>query len=164
MKQLLCICTILILISCENAQKQISFDKEQITKDIEQMLLDYHRDINKDGLTAEFLYLDNSSDFFWVPPGHRSAINYDSVRTILNKNAKSLSTVKFQWDTLQIFPLSDKIANYTGIVNAQTIDTSGIESNVLIIESGTLIKRGDGWKLLSGQSAILDAKTENDSK
>ena len=49
-------------------------------------------------------------------------------------------------------------------MNGQTIDTAGIESNVLIIESGTLIKRGDGWKLLSGQSAILDSKTENDSK
>ena len=164
MKQLLCICTILILISCENAHKQIFLDKEQITKEIEQTLFDYHMDINKDGLTAEFLYLDDSSDFFWVPPGHRSALNYDSVRTILNQNAKSLSTVKFQWDTLQIFPLSDKIANYTGIVNGQTIDTAGIESNMLIIESGTLIKRGDGWKLLNGQSAILDAKTENDSK
>ena len=137
MKQLLCICTILILISCENAQKQISLDKEQITKEIEQTLFDYHMDINKDGLTAEFLYLDNSSDFFWVPPGHRSALNYDSVRTILNQNAKSLSTVKFQWDTLQIFPLSDKIANYTGIVNGQMIDTAGIESIVLIIETGT---------------------------
>jgi hypothetical protein len=164
MKHLLYICTILIPISCENAQKQISLDKEQISKEIEQTLFDYHMDINKDGLTAEFLYLDNSSDFFWVPPGYTSALNYDSVRTILNQNAKSLSTVKFQWDTLQIFPLSDKIANYTGIVNGQTIDTAGVESNVLIIESGTLIKRDNGWKLLSGQSAILDAKTDNDSK
>ena len=160
MKQLLCICTILILISCENAQKQISFDKEQITKDIEQTLLDYHRDINKDGLTAEFLYLDNSSDFFWVPPGYTSALNYDSVRSILGKNAKSLSTVKLKWDTLQIFPLSNIIANYTGIANGHMIDTAGIESNLSIIESGTLIKRGDGWKLLSGQSAILDVQTE----
>jgi len=158
MKQLLCICTILTLISCGGIQKQKSLDKELITEEIKQMLSDYHADINKEGLTAEFLYLDNSSDFFWVPPGYTSALNYDSVRSILEKNAKSLSTVKLKWDTLQIFPLSNKIANYTGIVNGQMIDTAGIESNVLIIESGTLIKRGDGWKLLSGQSAILDAK------
>jgi len=35
------------------------------------------------------------------------------------------------------------------------IDTSGVKSSVQIIESGTVIKRKDGWKLLSGQSATL---------
>jgi hypothetical protein len=34
-------------------------------------------------------------------------------------------------------------------------DTSGIINNIKMIESGTLILRKDGWKLLSGQSATM---------
>ncbi len=59
-----------------------------------------------------------------------------------------------------MFPLSEKIANYSGIVKGSMIDTSGIKASVLIIESGTVIKRLDGWKLLSGQSAVLNPESE----
>jgi len=104
--------------------------------------------------------LDQSTDFFWVPPGYKSALSYDSVRQILEINAKSFRAIEFNWDTLQVFPLSDKIANYSGIVKGSMIDTSGIKSSVIIIESGTVIKRSDGWKLLSGQSAILNSESE----
>ncbi len=160
MKQILYLCAIIIINSCNRVHKSDNFDKERITKEIELMLSDYHTDINKKGLTAEFTYLDKSPDFFWVPPGYKSALNYDSVQTILMQNAKSLKEVKFQWDTLKIFPLSSKIANYTGIVNGIMIDTAEVESEVSIIESGTIIKRENGWKLLSGQSAILNTETD----
>ncbi len=156
MKQILYTCIIIVLNSCNGLYNSDDFDKEGIIKEIEVMLSDYHADINKNGLTAEFTYLDKSQDFFWAPPGYTSALNYDSVQTILLQNAKSLKLVKFQWDTLKIFPLSNKIANYTGIVNGITIDTVGVESKVSIIESGTIIKRSNGWKLLNGQSAILN--------
>ncbi len=126
------------------------------------MLSNYHEDIGKDGLTAEFKYLDKSADFFWVPPGYTTALNYDSVRTILEQNAPSLQTVKFHWKQLQVFPLSDEIASFTGIVDGQMIDTSGVESKVAIIESGTVIKRRDGWKLLCGQSAALNPNKKDD--
>lgn len=124
------------------------------------MFNNYHNDIKKDGLTAEFKYLDHSSDFFWVPPGYSSALTYDSVNSILMTNAKLYSEILFEWDTLQIFPLTKEIANYSGIVKGTMTDTSGIETSVLIIESGTVIKRPDGWKLLSGQSAILEPESE----
>ena len=157
MKKALCIGILLILISCGDKQEQDQdvLDKKQITGEIKQMLSNYHADVARDGLTAEFKYLDQSSDFYWVPPGYKSALNYNAVRTILEQNAKSLRKAIFHWDTLQIFPLSNDLANYTGIVNGFMVDTAGIESNISIIESGTIIKRKDGWKLLSGQSAVL---------
>jgi hypothetical protein len=34
-------------------------------------------------------------------------------------------------------------------------DTSGKTSSFSLIESGVLIKREDGWKLLSGQTSII---------
>ncbi|MDW7690645.1 hypothetical protein R9C00_22195 [Flammeovirgaceae bacterium SG7u.111] len=55
---------------------------------------------------------------------------------------------------LEVFPLTNEIANYSGTVRGRMVDKSGVETNVTIIESGTVIKREDGWKLLSGQSAV----------
>lgn len=148
------------LTSCFQTDKLNESEKEQIINDVIEMFGNYHNDIRKEGLTAEFKYLDPSTDFFWVPPEYKSTLSYDSVRKILEINAKSFQAIEFNWDTLQVFPLSDKIANYSGIVKGSMIDTSGIKSSVLIIESGTVIKRSDGWKLLSGQSAILNPESE----
>ena len=120
------------------------------------MFENYHRDIEKEGLTAEFAYLDHSEDFFWVPPGYQSPLSYDSVRSILEQSARGFTKIQFQWDTLQIVPLSEEIATYTGIVSGTMIDTSATETRVRIIESGKVIKRSSGWKLLCGQSANLN--------
>ena len=125
------------------------------------MLDNYHDDIKKGGLTAEFKYLDDSEDFFWVPPGYESALTYDSVKTILETNASNFRNVEFHWDVLQIFPLTNEIVNYAGIVGGQLTDTSNNSIIVSIIESGTLIKRHDGWKLLSGQSANLPIESNH---
>ena len=149
---------ILTLISCYGIKETDSLDKESIIEDVTLMLDNYHEDIAKEGLTAEFRYLDESSDFFWVPPGYQTALSYDSVKSILEMNAKAFRSIEFSWDTLQVFPLSNRIANYSGIVSGLMTDTSGVESTISIIESGTIIKREDGWKLLSGQSAILNTK------
>ncbi len=159
-KQIFGIVILMTLTSCSQTDKLNESEKELIINDVIEMFGNYHNDIRKDGLTAEFKYLDQSSDFFWVPPGYKSALSYDSVRQILEINAKSFQAIEFNWDTLQVFPLSDKIANYSGIVRGSMIDTFGIKTSVLIIESGTVIKRSDGWKLLSGQSAILNPESE----
>lgn len=51
--------------------------------------------------------------------------------------------------------------NYSGIVGGKMIDTTGTQSTIKIIESGTLIKHNSGWKLLNGQSAVLNTDTKN---
>jgi hypothetical protein len=150
---------VIALCSCsEKKDSSIKMNREMVVQDVYQMLDNYHRDINQNGLAAEFAYLDQSPDFFWVPPGYEVALTYDSVRTILEANSKAFQLVKFHWDTLQIFPLSTNIATYTGIVNTLMIDTAGVESAASIIESGTVINRKSGWKLLSGQSTVLNAE------
>ena len=159
-KQIFGIVILMTLTSCSQNDKLNESEKELIINDVIEMFGNYHNDIRQDGLTAEFKYLDPSTDFFWVPPRYKSALSYDSVRQILEINAKSFQAIEFNWDTLQVFPLSDKIANYSGVVKGSMIDTSGIKSSVIIIESGTVIKRSDGWKLLSGQSAILNPESE----
>ena len=149
MRQIRYITIILTLISCNGIKKSNDLDKESVVEDVYQMLHDYHKDISNEGLTAEFKYLDQSPDFFWVPPGYKNALSYDSVKNILETNAKAFRSVEFHWDTLQLFSLSSEIVTYSGIVGGFLIDTAGVESMISIIESGTIIKREDGWKLLS---------------
>ena len=160
MRQIRYITIILTLISCNGIKKSNDLDKESVVEDVYQMLHDYHKDISNEGLTAEFKYLDQSPDFFWVPPGYKNALSYDSVKNILETNAKAFRSVEFHWDTLQLFSLSSEIVTYSGIVGGFMIDSAGVESMISIIESGTIIKREDGWKLLSGQSANLNAVSE----
>ena len=151
---------LLLLISCVQTEKLNASEKELVVADVREMFNNYHSDIGKNGLTAEFKYLDRSPDFYWVPPGYNSALTYDSVHTILVNNAKLFREILFEWDTLQVFPLTNEIANYSGIVKGSMTDTAGIVTSVLIIESGTVIRRPDGWKLLSGQSAVLELEYE----
>ena len=156
MKHLWIAAAFLFLISCGQVQdKTNDLNKEKVIQEVKEMFDDYHHDIKAGGLTAEFKYLDPSDDFFWVPPGYRVALSYDSVRTILETNAPQFSKIEFYWESLEIFPLSYEIATYTGVVGGTMTDTTGVDSNVRIIESGTVIKRTDGWKLLCGQSAAL---------
>jgi hypothetical protein len=145
-----------ICLNCTQKNDQLSSeDKIKVTSEILQMFDNYHEDIKKDGLTAEFKYLDNSSDFYWVPPGYRSPLSYDSIQHILLANSKSIQSIEFAFDTISIHPIAKKIATYTGIVHGKMRDTSATYSSFKIIESGTLIKRYDGWKLLNGQSRNL---------
>ena len=146
---------IILVLGCKKERTK-KLDKTQIVSEIEIMFNDYHEAIKQNGLPAEFDYLDNSNDFFWIPPGYKSTVKYDSIKAILIENNKSIQSISFEFETLEIFPLTPEIANYSGIVKGEMLDTSNVTSNFKIIESGTLIKRADGWKLLNGQSRNLD--------
>jgi hypothetical protein len=133
-----------------------SEEEQDIINSIQQMLNNYYKDISKEGLTAEFNYLDNSPDFFWVPPGYSTAISYDSVAKILKLNAPLFRSVDNAFDTLRITPLNRESAIYTARLSSIMTDTSGVVSKLLLVETGVLIKRNDGWKLLSGQTSVVE--------
>jgi hypothetical protein len=143
------------VISCIEKQPLTEKEKNEVSSGVRQTLYNYYNDIRKSGLTAEFNYLDNSKDFFWVPPGFSGAISYDSVATILNKNAKLFTSINNTFDTLIIVPLRSDLANYTCRLTSTMTLVNGKSSTMLMVESGTLIKRKNGWKLLSGQTTIL---------
>lgn len=152
----LVILSFLAVASCEQAPGIFSTaEKSAIAKDIRATLDQYYAEIRSNGLTAEFRYLDNSPDFFWVPPGYSSAISYDSVSVVLNQNAPLFKSIDNVWDSLRIIPLSKELASYTGRLRSTMIDTTGKVSHLILVETGFLIKREDGWKLLNGQTAIV---------
>ncbi|AUP80448.1 hypothetical protein [Flavivirga eckloniae] len=137
-------------------QKALSHDgKEAIKLEIKQMFENFHNDIKKNGLTSEFKYLDDSSDFFWVPPGYKETLDYDTVKKILIDNSKKVNFIEFSWENIKIYPLTKNIANYSGVVKCVQTVTNHDPLTFKLIESGTLIKREDGWKFLNGQSRNL---------
>lgn len=160
MKSVIYTLSLLFLFSCQQQSKVESLDKEKISKEVSEMFAQYYQAVSENGLTAEFEYLDTSEDFFWVPPGYSMPLDYDSVKAIVNKNAELFGSVKFENDTLHVIPLTNEIANYTGVFKGVMTEKTGIVSKVKFIESGTVIKRADGWKRLSGQSEILNIKSE----
>lgn len=142
-------------ISCGEKTTLTEKEKNEVSSSVRQTLYTYYTDIRKSGLTAEFNYLDNSKEFFWVPPGFTGAISYDSVAVILNKNAKLFTSVNNTFDTLIIVPLRSDLANYTCRLTSAMTLVNGKTATMAMVETGTLIKRKNGWKLLCGQTTIL---------
>ncbi|HTE30462.1 MAG TPA: nuclear transport factor 2 family protein [Chryseolinea sp.] len=130
-------------------------EQQDIIRQIRQTLDNYVKDVKSGGLTAEFKYLDSSADFFWVPPGYQSAISYDSVASVLKQNAPKFKSVENIYDSLRIIPLTKHFASYTARVSSTMTDIAGAISKTSLVETGILIRRKDGWKLLNGQTNII---------
>ncbi|HRG33340.1 MAG: nuclear transport factor 2 family protein [Saprospiraceae bacterium] len=146
------------IFSCQEYTTMTKDDKARIELDVRQTLSNYYDDIRKSGLTAEFNYLDHSPDFFWVPPGYSSCISYDSVVHVLEENAPKFKSIDNSFESLRIVPLSNDIATYTGRQHSMMTDSNGKIMTFQLVETGVLIKRKAGWKLLSGQTTILNQK------
>ncbi len=139
--------------SCESGLSQK--EEKAVITEVQTTLSDYHRDIRESGLLAELKYLDSTSDFFWVPPGYASAISYDSVFKVLMQNAGNFRLIDNSFEKLDIYPISKTVATYTGRLKSVMSDHFGKIDSIKLIESGVMIKRREGWKLLSGQTSIL---------
>ena len=141
----------LLYLSCKEAGISDSA-AEQVRKEVRETLTNYHTEIRNEGLMAELKYLDTSAQFQWIPPGYEDPISYDSVVTILNRSVGLHGMIDSKWDSLTIEPISDTKANYSGIVSIQMTGISGEKSTAKLREQGVMIKRENGWKLLSGKT------------
>ena len=152
MKQFLLITLIICVSACQTTQEKPDYSR--IKKESEDMLKAFHEAVNASGIIAEFDFLDSSSSFYWTPPGYSYAIEYDSIKTILLETHNTLLSAHFKWDTLDVFPLTETYSNYRGVVSCQMTGADSSEQSFKVLESGTLVKRADGWKFLSGQSRV----------
>lgn len=141
------------VLSCGNQKNERSSTPEQVEGEVKVMLEKYLQDISENGVAAEVAYLDSAGDFFWVPPGFNSAISYDSVMSVLN--SAEPTNMGFSWKELKIQAMSPELAVYTGKVQATNIDSAGVETSNILIETGVLVKREAGWKLYCGQTGLL---------
>lgn len=133
-------------------------EKKNISEEVKQTLEKYCSDIRESGLRGEFKYLDHSDDFFWTPPGYSLALNYDSIAAAISRKSHVLLSVDNRFDTLAVFALSKHYATYTGRLRSVVTDTTGKTSSYKMVETGLMIKREDGWKLLQGQTTMLSTE------
>lgn len=126
---------------------------------IGQMLDDYCKDVKAGGLLAEFKYLDSSADFYWVPPGFTSPLGYDTVSAMLRRNAPAYASVENKYEGVHVVSLVKDVASYTARVSSAVTDTAGNTSVMQLLENGVVIKRKGGWKLLCGQTSVLQSIT-----
>ena len=145
----------LFVFGCSVPKPFTQSDRDEVEKEARKFLDTYHQAMEDKGLLSEVHYLDNSDDFFWVPPGYESAISYDSVMTILSINAPAIQKMKIEKDYLYVFPHSFEIATFTTRLKSTVTDTAGFVNSVTMLETGTLIKRAKGWQLLNGQSRVI---------
>ena len=146
-----CFCAIY---SCAPKAVETNDPAALVRQEAEKMLHQYAADVNAEGFIAEFKYLDTSDRFSWHPPGFETAINYDSVAAILKKNVVIYPKVYVQYNSLNIIPTDKETAMYSGDVTVVTTDVEGRLDTMHLLEKGTLIKRADGWKLLSGKTVL----------
>jgi hypothetical protein len=130
-------------------------DRDEIIGEVTLMLHTYYDDIRKEGFMSELKYLEDNEDFYWIPPGFETAISYDSVVTIITKNAPAYQHVDNQWEDLTVKALSPGMALYSGRLKSFMTDTAGRISNTRMIETGIVSKKSGQWKLLHGQTSLL---------
>lgn len=159
------ICSILIIgiSSCKSESNESNHVKTS-EDDLITFLNTYHDAMNQYGLKTEFEFIDSTSHFFWIPPGYASALSFDSVKKVLIQTDETIRSIRLKWKNLKIESQESNWANFHGVVEGQIVDTSGLIIIINQIESGVLIKRKDGWKILSGQTTALDIGSDFDPK
>ncbi len=140
--------------SHEEKPKLTEEEKTTIVMDVKEVLNNYNADVKAGGLTAEFKYLDNSKDFQWTPPGYQEPISYDSCVSMMKNAAGTYKEIDNSFESLTIDALAADTAFYSGKVKSTVTDTAGTAVTVYMNEKGKLIKRKDGWKLLTGETSI----------
>jgi hypothetical protein len=146
---------LVLLASCRSSTSLDPAKQAEIAAAAKQALKNYYDDLRAAGLLAEFKWLDSSASFFWIPPGYASPINFDSVAKIIRSNSLAIKSIDENWEELHIHTLSDEIVSYSGRLHSLTIDTAGNKHSTRLVETGILVKRAAGWKLLCGQTNIL---------
>ena len=148
---------LLLLINggCQSDQTLSKHEAEIIVEEVTNTLMQYHRDIRADGVLAELKYLDTTDQFSWMAPGYNSALNYDSVVSILKLMQPLYNKVEHSWDSLSVTPQSKSLATYTGIINSVLTNLHGQSDSMKLREEGIIIRRQDGWKLLSGKTRVI---------
>ena len=145
----------LAALSCKNDHIW-NEESNKVHVDVKSMLHNYYKDINEQGLLAELKYLDSSADFSWHPPGFEAPISYDTAAAIIRNNAIVISSAKLTWDSLTVIPVHRDTARYTGRITSIVLDTSGYRDTLFLEEEGIVIRRRDGWKLLSGKTRLIE--------
>jgi hypothetical protein len=156
MKTILFLFVVCSILACSGRLGNLTNrQKKTIIKEVEAFFLDYSHAVRLRGVKAEFDFLDHSQEFYWIPPGYTSPISYDSVAAVLHQVAGNVKSIDNHYDTVRIIPLTTHLATYTSKVRSVIMDTAEVVTSLELLETGVVIKRKEGWKLLHGQTIAI---------
>ncbi|GAA4462135.1 hypothetical protein GCM10023093_08130 [Nemorincola caseinilytica] len=150
----------LLLAACKDHTALSERQRAEVSGEVKTMLYKYCADVKARGLHAEYDHIDNSGEFFWVPPGATAPLCFDTVISMIGRNAGMYKDVNNTFDTLVVTPLTTRLAAYSARIRSATTDTAGKYVVVYLVETGTVIKRKNGWKLLCGQTSVCPMRAE----
>lgn len=143
-------------IACKDSSDMSEPERKKVIGDVTDMLYQYNANIKDKGLQSEFEYIDNSPGFFWVPPGATGPQPLDTIISSISHNATRLKLVNNTFDTLVVIPLTIRLAQYSARIHSIVTDTGGHQTTTTLVETGLVVKRKNGWKLLSGQTSVCN--------
>jgi len=114
-------------------------------------------DLNTDGIQSQLKYLDNSDKFQYTFLNSGKIYDYEELKKQLEISSSTDYKVNLSFDEFKITPLSDKLVSYSLILSGyERID--GQNSDISLVETGTLIRRNDGWKIINAQTTVTYPK------
>ena len=156
MRKFILLIFIPLLIKCGNRETSSNVpDRKNIIASATKALQDYYEDMRTNGMLAEFNWQDSSSDYFWVPPGYSGPISFDSVAKEIRRIALLVKKVDVRWEKLEVLPLTAEYVTYTGRLSSTITDRTGRTTTNRFLETGILVRKQNGWKLLCGQTGKL---------
>lgn len=129
--------------------------RQKVAAEATQVLMDYQAAICKDGLLAEFAFLDSTDDFHWLPPGAAAPMDYDSVARAIRQNAAALDTACVTYADLAVTATAPDSARYTATVQSFAVTHEGDTSMASLREQGVLVLKNGKWWLLSGNTTMM---------
>ena len=134
--------------SCAPPEEFTEAERAAVADSIAQTIGTLLRAMEAEGWLAQLKYVDNSPEMFCVSyfADSLTFLSYDQYAAQVRAEAPSIRAVQFDYEDLQVRPLTRDYAFYSGKVREVLTDTAGVTHEVVAVESGVLIRRDDGWK------------------
>jgi len=146
--------------SCEPNSRTDDSWKEEVTRDVEQMAIQFFKDSDNKNTEAVVNYLDNSPGFTWVFPPEASLVSREDLVASLKAEMNSENRVVSEWGQMNVVPLSPELAFYQGSFHQDITNSNGELNSFFGIESAVIVLREDGWKFHSGQTYYASVPSE----
>ena len=141
-------------LSCDQEAKLTNDQKYEIINSVKKSQEQFCLDYEAEDFDAVMSHLDTSRNFFWIYPPETVPVTREIFAEVLKREFEMNNPIKFIWDTIQVVPLSSDLAYYQGRFHRVETDTSEIEQVGITFVSAIVIRREEGWKLLSGQNCL----------
>ena len=163
MKHLFFICFLAVAVQSVYCQQQATLTQSQraaIRDSVTQLKYRVWDEVRAKHFEGTLNCFDDSPEFFWVFTPDTTIILHDVFVAMLKGAFQDYRSIDVVWDRIHVEPLTNQYAVYTGKYHVTYIDTSGKVFKAIGVETGIVVHRPTGWKILNGQT--FEARLKNE--